>query len=170
MQKDFDPRSVKPNRFRIFWNLIPVSLIVIADEITKFFALQRLPDEGSLVRPGILSFAIHKNLGIAFDIPFRIPFIIFISIVIGLFLLQVAKANLKRHPMISFASLTIIIGALGNLYDRIVYEFTVDYIILFGRLAINLSDIVIVSGVIMLLMTSRRSRRHKRIHPDEPER
>ena len=152
----------------IYWALILVALFVILDEWFKFSGLQHLPNETNLLNPGPISFAIHKNLGIAFDFPFRLEFIILISLMIGAGLLHIAYKNHTHHPDISFASLMIILGALGNLYDRIVYGFTVDYIILFARSAINLSDVVIVSGVILLLLASRRTRAHKRIHPEEP--
>lgn len=133
--------------------------MVILDEWLKFIALQRLPEEGSLVDPGVVAFAIHKNWGVAFDIPFRLEFVILVSIVIGLGLLRIAYKNRFTHPDITLATAIIVLGALGNLYDRIVYGFTVDYIILFARSAINLSDVVIVAGVIALLLRSRRSRR-----------
>jgi lipoprotein signal peptidase len=44
------------------------------------------------------------------------------------------------------------------MYDRFVYDFTVDYIILFGTSAINLSDLVIVGGATLLLLTSREKK------------
>lgn len=122
-------------------------------------ALQRLPAEGSLVDPGIIAFAVHKNWGVAFNIPFKLEFIILVSILIGLGLLHIAFKNRNTHPAIAFSTAVIIIGALGNLFDRIVYGFTVDYIILFGRSAVNLSDGVIIAGVIALLLHSRKSRK-----------
>lgn len=144
---------------RVYWYLLLVVAIVIVDEWLKFTALQRLPEDGSLVDAGILTFAIHKNWGVAFDIPFRLEFIILVSIVIGLGLLHIAYKNRFAHPDITLATGIIVLGALGNLYDRIVYGFTVDYIILFTRSAINLSDLIIVAGVIALLLSSRRTRR-----------
>ncbi len=151
----------------LYWLLVPVATIVFLDEWLKYLALQRLPGEGSLVDPGIIAFAIHKNLGVAFDIPFRLEFIILFSILIGLGLLHIAYKNLRKHPDIALAAAVIILGALGNLYDRIVYGFTVDYIILFARSAINISDVVIVAGVILLLLSSRRTKRRKKIHIEE---
>lgn len=151
----------------LYWLLVPVATIVFLDEWLKYLALQRLPGEGSLVDPGIIAFAIHKNLGVAFDIPFRLEFIILFSILIGLGLLHIAYKNLRKHPDIALAAAVIILGALGNLYDRIVYGFTVDYIILFARSAINISDVVIVAGVILLLLSSRRTKGRKKIHIEE---
>lgn len=144
---------------RIYWHLIPIAVLVVVDEWLKYLGLQRLPVEGSLVDPGILEFAIHKNWGVAFNIPFRLEFIVLVSILIGLGLIHIAYKNRRSHPEITFACAVIVFGALGNLYDRLVYGFTVDYIILFARSAINLSDLVIVAGVLMLLLTSRRPRR-----------
>lgn len=143
----------------LYWLLVLVALVVIGDEWLKYQALQRLPDEGSLVDPGALALAIHKNWGLAFDLPFRLEIIVLFSIVIGIGLLHIAYTNRHRRPDITFATLMIVLGALGNLYDRIVYGFTVDYLILFARSAINLSDLVIVSGVVLLLVSSRRPRK-----------
>lgn len=144
------------NSIRIFWLLIPISLIVACDEWLKSLALKRLPIEGSLVDTSFLSLAIHKNWGIAFDIPFKLELIILFSIIIGGVLLHTAYKRAKSHPQIAFAALVIVIGAMGNIYDRLAYGFTVDYLILLGRSAINLSDFVIILGVILLLLFSRR--------------
>ena len=168
MQKNSDTGSVIYNNVRIFWWTIPVLAIVWIDGLLKQFALEKLPDEGSLVDPGLLSFAVHKNFGIAFDIPFKRWLIITITIIIGLVLAEIAYKNWKRHSDVAFGAIMIIIGALGNLYDRIVYEFTIDYIIILGRSAINLADILIVAGVVFLLLASRRHKHHHKIHPDEP--
>lgn len=148
-------RSFSP---RIYWSLIPVALIVFLDEFLKYQGITTLPTETEVSSPSIVQFAIHQNWGIAFDIPFKLEFVIFFSLLIGIGLLHAAYKNWKRHPDITVATLMILIGALGNLYDRIIYGFTVDYIILFERSAINLSDIVIVTGVFFLLWLSRRAK------------
>ena len=142
----------------VYWLLIPTALVVLLDEKLKKIGLERLPQEGSLVDPGFVDFAIHKNFGVAFDIPFRLEFVILASILIGLGLLHLAWKHWSDRPWISFSSVMIIIGAMGNLYDRMRYGFTVDYIILFGRSAINLSDLVILLGVVFLLIASRHKK------------
>lgn len=150
---------MRPDSRHVYWCLIPVGAVVLLDEWFKYLGLHRLPDEGSLVDPGVLSLAIHKNLGLAFNIPFRLELIVLFSVLIGAGLFQIAYRNRDTNPNVSFATLAIILGAMGNLYDRLVYGFTVDYLIFFGRSAINLSDVVIVSGVVGLLLMGRRSRR-----------
>lgn len=143
---------------QIYWLFALVALIVVGDEWIKYQALQKLPDEGSIVDPGLLAFAIHRNFGIAFNLPFRLELIVAVSVLIGIGLLHIAYKNYERQPKITFATIMIVLGALGNLYDRLAYGFTVDYIILFGRSAINLSDVIIVTGVVLLLLYSRQKR------------
>jgi signal peptidase II len=143
---------------------VPVALAavaVVADELLKKMALERLPDEGSLSHTGILTLAVHKNWGIAFDIPFKMELVILVSVVIGILLLLLAYRTHKTDPAAAAGSLLIVIGACGNLYDRVAYGFTVDYLIFFSRSAINLSDVVIVLGVLTLLGASRRTDSHK---------
>jgi signal peptidase II len=156
MQKDTHTGSIK-RWIYLLW--IPIALIVFADEWIKYLALERLPQEGDLLNPGLLEFAIHHNYGIAFNIPFKMPIIILFSVCIGIALLHSAWSNRNTYSEISFSALIIVIGALGNLYDRIIYGFTVDYIILFGRSAINISDCVIILGVLLFLLASRKQKK-----------
>lgn len=148
--------------------LLLVSLVILTDEWIKRFALENFPMEETVTNPGLFSLIVHKNSGIAFNIPFAMPVIIGASVLIGGALLHIAYKNYKNHPDITAAAITIVIGALGNLYDRVVYGFTVDYMLIGARSAINMSDLVILSGVVWLLLASRRKPEHKNIHPDEP--
>lgn len=142
-----------------FLLLIPISFLVLLDEWIKYISLQRLPLEGALLDPGVVAFAIHKNFGMAFDIPFKMPFIICISFIIGIALFNIAYQKWNTDPFISFSSLFIIIASLGNLFDRIVYGFTVDYFIFFGRSAVNISDFLIITSVLLLLFSSRQRKK-----------
>lgn len=142
---------------QLYWFLLPAVLLVGVDEWIKAFALKHFPDESTLTHPGILNLAIHKNWGLAFDIPFRREFILLISVIIGYFLVDMIIKNFKSHPKIAFSSMIILIGAIGNVFDRIYYGFTVDYFIFFGKSALNLSDLLIIFGVVILLVSSRRS-------------
>jgi len=155
---------VKNARASILWLLPLVAVLVGIDEAIKFFALAHFPDEHSLIDPGVFSLAIHKNWGIAFDIPFKMPLIVIVSVLIGIALLWVAYKNFREKPTVAFSAAMIVLGAIGNMYDRVVYGFTVDYLILFGRSAINISDVVIVAGVVTLLYASRVRGLHQHVH------
>lgn len=143
MQKNVDTGTVVPKI------LLGGSLIVaIVDRIAKQVALT-LPNaqNGNTA----VQFALFENYGVAFSLP--IPAFIVLPatvVIICYFCFLVFKYLHTQKMLVASASITII-GALGNLFDRIVYGFTIDYLIFFGRSAINLSDILILSGVILLI-------------------
>ncbi len=141
----------------LYWFLAPAILIAGTDAWLKSYALKHFPDEQLLVDPQFLQFAVHKNWGLAFNIPFRREFILLFSLVIGYFLVEMIVKNYKSHARIAFSSAFILIGAVGNVFDRAYHGFTVDYLIFFGRSALNLSDFLIIVGVVLLLVSSRRS-------------
>lgn len=128
---------------------------VVLDEIIKSWAVANLPSDASGTFPAI-ALAVHRNFGIAFDLPFRMPLIIAVSVIIGLFLTALAWRSRARRPVTSFFALVILIGAAGNLFDRLLYGYTVDYLLILGRLAINLCDLLIVVGVLGILMDGRK--------------
>lgn len=138
--------------------LFPVAILVLLDEWIKFHAIQTLPDITAITSPRFFELAIHKNIGLAFDIPFRIEFVIAMSVLIGFFLLRIAWKTWKNKPSVSFSCLLIVFGALGNLFDRIVYGFTIDYLLFFGRSAINFSDLVIMLGILNLLLSTTKKK------------
>lgn len=153
---------MKNNNSIIYWFLIIAAILVIVDEKIKNFGLQYFPDEQTLNPVHFFNLGIHKNFGLAFDIPFRKEFILIISLIIGYFLVKMVIRNFYVRPKISFACLLIILGALGNIFDRIIYGFTVDYIIILGKSAFNISDLVIIFGVLLLLVSSRRNKTEPR--------
>ena len=124
--------------------------VELLDVVFKYVAIERLPEEGGRLSSPI-DFALHKNPGIAFDIPIPLSIVIAITILITILLVKYAFRNWKTHQRSSAAALVTVIGALGNMIDRIVNNFTTDYIILFERSAINISDILIVFGAILLI-------------------
>lgn len=126
------------------------AIVAVADAIFKGLALNRLPEEGSRLRLPI-DFALHKNPGIAFDIPLPLPIVTVLSVIIIGLLVRYAMKSWSNRPDRTMAALMIVLGALGNLGDRVINDFTTDYIILFARSAINLSDVLIFLGTVLLL-------------------
>lgn len=151
MQEDAHARGVIP-RLRLFLGFAVA--VVILDEWLKGWAVATLPTDAGTFPP--IALAVHRNLGIAFDLPFKMPLIIVFSVVIALFLARLAWQSRIRKPLTSFFALLVLIGAAGNLFDRLLYGYTVDYLLLFGRLAINLCDLLIIAGVFGILMDGRK--------------
>lgn len=130
--------------------IVAAGIVAIFDAIFKIFAIKRLPEEGVRFHSPI-GFALHKNPGIAFDIPIPLWIVAIVTIAITGYLFYLAHKKWPKQPLTSAFAAIVIFGALGNLLDRIINGFTTDYIILFNRSAINLSDILIILGIALLL-------------------
>lgn len=120
---------------------------IIADQALKYLA--RTGSGPHYLIPQLVGWEYFENYGIAFGIP--IPHLIVIPLTItiiatGLWYLHKTKHSTYR----SIAAALIIAGALSNLYDRMIYGFTIDYIRIFTSI-LNLADISIVMGIFLLL-------------------
>ncbi len=145
LQKNVDPRAIIS-----FKKIVCVASVVeFLDIIFKYLAITRLPEGGRVSFP--VGLALHKNPGIAFDIEIPLSIILPLTILVVIGLIRFAHRHRITSPITSAAAITVVIGALGNAFDRLINGFTTDYLILFGRSAINLSDILILTGVVALL-------------------
>ncbi len=132
------------------------SAVVLLDGVFKYLAIHTFPsDQGPLTFPFAL--ALHKNPGITFDIAIPLGIVAVLTIIILIVLARLAWRSRQEHSNRSAAACIIIIGALGNLIDRVINGFTTDYLILFSRSAINLADVVIVIGAIGLLYYTEKN-------------
>ena len=106
---------------------------------------------------GFLYITYVKNTGAAFSI-FRnnTLFLIILSIVIiGLLFYYLSKKTyLSKLENISYG--LILGGAIGNLFDRIIYGYVIDfidiYIFKYDYPVFNIADMAIVIGVIILII------------------
>ncbi|MGC3874153.1 signal peptidase II [Halomonas sp. GXIMD04776] len=90
--------------------------------------------------------------------------VIAIGAVIGL---TIWMARLKAHETLTAASLALVIGgALGNLYDRLVHGYVVDFLSFHWQNyyfpAFNLADTAITLGAIGLILQALREARVER--------
>jgi len=125
------------------------------DAVFKFFALSSLPEQPSR-SPFPIDIVLHKNPGIAFDIELGLPIVFILSFLILGWLLIDADKHWFSHNKRSVANLVIVIGALGNLVDRVIHGFTTDYLYVLTAV-INISDILVLFGVLLLLRYTRNT-------------
>ncbi|WP_022847245.1 MULTISPECIES: signal peptidase II [unclassified Desulfurobacterium] len=139
-----------------------VSAVFIIDRITKIFAMRFLKGKVVTVIPDFFSLVFAENKGAAFSIFSSSTgagrFLMLIAfpavIVVALIYLLLTK---KEYPLYLKISLSLILGgALGNLYDRIIYGTVVDFLDFHvGKYhwpAFNVADIAVFIGTVMLIL------------------
>jgi signal peptidase II len=137
--------------------------ILFFDQFLKWLALDFF--RGGFFNWKILSFGLYKNEGIAFGI--RIPQILFYILVavVLFFIIEKFKKDIKKGNWLVLLSLMLIgSGALSNILDRFFRGYVIDYIHFFSRSAINLADLAIIAGIIVLAwreLKSTKAQKHK---------
>lgn len=153
VQKNPYPGSLK-KKTAVLVSALAVD-VALLDGGFKFLAIHNLPsDTAPMTWP--LALALHKNPGIIFDIAIPLFVILPVTVILCIALLVTARKNITSATEQSVALWWIVCGAVGNAIDRVANNFTTDYIILFRRSAINLSDILIVAGAFLYLYYSNK--------------
>ena len=129
-------------------------IIIIIDFIIKVFALNNITN--ICVIPNFFYLTLAKNTGAAFSLlENQIIFFILIGVLVIFYIFNyLIKDKISTLEKISYIFLTG--GIIGNLSDRIIYGYVVDYLrfIIFGYNfpIFNLADICITLGVILLII------------------
>ena len=138
-------------------------LIVALDQLTKSVVRAKLPLHASVtVVPGLVDFTHIRNTGAAFGFlnsaAFPLKTILLAAIAAAALLGVVAyAASLAPHQRMARVGLALIIGgAVGNLLDRIVVGWVVDFVDVYWRTyhfwAFNVADSAISVGVGIMIL------------------
>ncbi len=136
--------------------LLITSSVIILDRVTKIFFSNLLDLGESLpVVDHVLHMTLVHNTGIAFGFlkDQNIVFILVPVIAIVLLVFNVYYYRQNGHAINSFyviAFCLILGGALGNLFDRIVYGYVIDFIDLRIWPVFNIADSAITIGAILI--------------------
>ncbi len=128
-----------------------LAVTALADASLKFYAITHWSDKQTASLQPVLDLALHRNPGIAFDIPVPLSIVLPLTLIISLGFARLAYQRRYSNTDQALAAIAAVIGALGNGLDRLVNGFTTDYIILFRTSAINLSDVLILVGIVGVL-------------------
>ena len=140
------------------------ALVVILDRITKRIVTQQLPNgQAHTVIPGVFRISDVHNIGAAFSMfaenasPATVRNILIAFSAIAVVVLSGMLWRVGRHLTVTSVALALILGgAFGNLYDRIVYHYVVDFlevhIVHYHWPDFNLADSCIVIGACLLLI------------------
>lgn len=134
-------------------NYIISLIVLLADQLSKILVLKYLKDVGSLpIIENILHLTYVENRGAAFGIlQHKKWFFIVITILIVGFIIIYFRKN-KNYPKPMMIGLSLIVGgAIGNLIDRTLYSFVVDFIDFRVWPVFNIADSAIVIGQILVV-------------------
>lgn len=130
-------------------------VIVIIDQLLKMLVVNTIKTSGTVeILGGIVKFDYVENRGMAFGMlqNYRWVFIIFTLIVILGLIIYMIKS--KPTNKLFITSITLIVGGgIGNLIDRIILGYVVDYIQLsFFNPVCNFADYCITIGTVLLIV------------------
>ena len=138
-----------------FVALLIAAVIVLADQIIKFFVLNELKPIGTVkVIDGVFNLTYVENRGVAFGIfqDMRWVFVAVTCILLFLIIFYMFKKRPKGKLFYICAGM-IIGGGVGNLIDRLVHGYVVDYLaVSFFPPVCNFADYCITIGVFILVI------------------
>ncbi len=154
-----DLKEIKNKTFKKenFYFLLIISVIFFLDRYSKFEILRNF-SENSFYVNDFLNFYLIWNTGIGFGLLSFDTNLIYnlITTLIGLLIIILIMIGIKSESSEKIIFSIIVGGALGNFYDRIVFNAVPDFIDLhygnFHWFTFNVADIFITIGVIAFLI------------------
>lgn len=141
------------NKNLIFFGI--AFLVIFLDQLTKYLVKSNLSISQSLpVIKNFFSITLIKNFGIGFGMlnnPAARWILVCVTIVIiGIILYYYKQVPEKYLPLIAAA--LVLGGAIGNLIDRILLGFVIDFLDFTVWPAFNIADSAVTIGVICLII------------------
>jgi len=133
----------------------------VADQLTKHVILSSFtPGQSLPVIPSVLHLTYIQNTGAAFGL-FRgmTAILAVLSFIAAAWIVRELRVGRMRHDARIWALALVLGGAAGNLIDRIVYGYVVDFIDLLIWPVFNVADSAITLGVLWLLIPALLQRR-----------
>ena len=132
-------------------------ILVIADQLTKHLAVVRLKNQAAYnLINGILEFNYLENRGAAFGVlQNQKYFFVFVALIfIGVIVFVLIKVpTQKKYYSLNILLVMIAAGAVGNMIDRVRYDYVVDYIYLvcIQFPIFNVADIYVTTATVILV-------------------
>lgn len=140
------------------------AVTLVLDQLTKYEVIERFRyGESVPVIPGFFSLTYVRNTGAAFgllahaDPAFRIPFFVIVPVIalvaISFIFRKIPDQDLKLSSALSL----VIGGAVGNLIDRVTFNYVIDFLDFHWKYqyhfpAFNVADMAICVGVGILML------------------
>ncbi|MDD3101877.1 MAG: signal peptidase II [Patescibacteria group bacterium] len=133
-------------------------LILINILVLFFFILDRLFKKIALLDRTIgnsfFNFSLFKNPNLALSIPFNGILFYFLLIIIFWWLVDNLIKSYRTNNILKVLAFSLIFaGAISNLLDRLEYKAVIDYLNIFYFSVVNLADLMISGGLIILILS-----------------
>lgn len=144
----------------LIWLTLTAVLLVL-DQVTKYLVSHQMSLGESINLLPVFSVTYHHNPGAAFSFlsdqgGWQRWFFSAIAIVISVLLTVWLKKLPASNKLLCSAYALVLAGALGNLYDRLVHGYVIDFIHVFYQdwhyPIFNIADIAICLGAGLLLL------------------
>ncbi len=132
-------------------------ILVITDQMTKHLAVVRLKNQAAYnLINGILEFNYLENRGAAFGIlQNQKYFFVFVALIfIGVIVFVLIKVpTQKKYYSLNILLVMIAAGAVGNMIDRVRYDYVVDfiYLVCIQFPIFNVADIYVTTATVILV-------------------
>ena len=142
-------------------DILGIIVLVALDQFTKYLAVIHLKDKPAyIIINGILELNYLENRGAAFGmLQNQKVFFIFVAVVIlgviGYVLFKTPDA--KKYRILHLLLSLIAAGAIGNMIDRVRFDYVVDFIyfVLINFPIFNVADIYVTISTIALVILSK---------------
>ncbi len=151
------------------WLWLSVAVVVL-DRLSKIIASDRLELHEPLVVSGFFNLTLMHNSGAAFSFLHQAGgwqrwfFVVLALVISAMLILWLWRLPRTRHWLACALGL-ILGGALGNLWDRLLQGYVVDFIQVHYQgwyfPAFNIADAAISVGAVMLIIDSLRRGHHE---------
>jgi len=141
--------------------LLLVPIIVILDQVTKYYAVQSLTLYSPVPIMPYLNLTLAHNAGAAFSFLSRSGgwqrwFFIGLAIVISVGIVVWIYRQTEARTRCVIGATLILAGAIGNVWDRMVLGYVIDFIDFYVNSwhwpAFNIADIAISTGAGLLIL------------------
>jgi len=140
------------------------ALIVVADQVTKYFAVQQLAGSGAVAVTFFFNLILVYNPGAAFSFlsdaaGWQRGFFIGIALVASVWIVYLLRRYAHQRPFALALSL-VLAGAVGNVIDRVLHGAVIDFLDFhaygYHWPAFNVADSAISCGAALLIWDAFR--------------
>lgn len=148
----------KKKKIRLAVDVLFVLLLIAVDQVTKYFAVTNLKNQKPLVVwEGVFELHYLENRGAAFGMlqGQKVFFVLIAVIILAVIVYVLVKAPYqKMYTKLHVTLVFIASGAIGNLIDRMRYDYVVDflYFSLINFPIFNVADIYVTLSSIYLVI------------------